>query len=88
LKVEEITGETITKLIGNLEVMIKDYKQSDVSLSEQPSLNGFNLFIFILAITGIIIGIVFGTKEGFCMNDDPRIFIVFFIIYLIYKSNY
>ena len=48
--------------------------------------NIFPLLSAIAVVLVIVVGIVMGTKEGFCMNDDPRIFIfIVIVIFLIYR---
>jgi hypothetical protein len=50
----------------------------------------FTLIIVIsfLILSSVTVGIIFGTKEGFCIDDDPRIFIVILLILIIYLILY
>ena len=70
----------------------QSYAQNPYYKINENKNSKFTLIIVIsfLILSSVTVGIIFGTKEGFCIDDDPRIFIVILlilIIYLIYRSN-
>ena len=85
-------SQTNPQVAFNVTKTSQSYAQNPYYKINENKNSKFTLIIVIsfLILSSVTVGIIFGTKEGFCIDDDPRIFIVILlilIIYLIYRSN-